>query len=334
MDTSWNGRRMPRLPEPGEWVRWRNPRHAHSQWWDESYGPGPFKVVRVVDHSAEDLPAGVLMETRLGVREVNEVWLALVSPANAGAQPEPSRSAPSLRILVADDDRDTREYLQDLIVRLGHQAFAVSTAKQLIELCRATEPDLVVSDIRLPDGEGIAAALEVYRTHPTPFILVSGFHDADTLARAAIEPVMGYLIKPVKEADLAAAISVARSRFEQQTALRREVSSLQQALEDRKFLERAKGILMKRLHVDEATAYLRLRKLSSDRNRKLAEVAREIIQAEEVFAQLEDMGPRDPEGRPARSAAGPGRTLSWSQRQPTEPATGKQLTSSREANLF
>jgi hypothetical protein len=70
---------MPRLPQPGEWVRWRDPEPARSQWWDESYGPGPFEVVGVVDHTADDLPHGIVLKTRLGEREVNEVWLALVS---------------------------------------------------------------------------------------------------------------------------------------------------------------------------------------------------------------------------------------------------------------
>jgi response regulator NasT len=262
----------------------------------------------VVDHSDVDLPAGILLETRLGRREINEVWLFLEESQTQAAQPQ-AGSRPPLRILVADDDRDTRAYLQEMIARLGHQVFAVETGRQLVELCRATQPDLVVTDIRLPEGEGIDAAIEVYRERPVPFILVSGYHDPQTLARAAAEPIMAYLIKPVQEAELATAIRVAMSRFEQQRLLSREVMDLQHGLEERKLLERAKGIVMRRLHVDEVTAYQRLRKVSSDCNRKLVEVARDILQAEEIFALLEGLGERESRGRAAPAPALSGRSL-------------------------
>ena len=67
---------MPRLPRPGEWVQWRDPRHASTHWWDETFGPGPFEVVCVVDHTLDDAPHGIILKTNLGEREVNEVWLA------------------------------------------------------------------------------------------------------------------------------------------------------------------------------------------------------------------------------------------------------------------
>ena len=78
-------------------------------------------------------------------------------------------------------------------------------------------------------------------------------------------------------------------RFEQSQALRREAADLRQALEDRKVIERAKGILMKRVRVDEGEAFRRLRKLSSEKNRKLVEVARDLMAAEEVFARLDSL---------------------------------------------
>jgi response regulator NasT len=193
----------------------------------------------------------------------------------------------SLRVAVAEDERDTREYLQEMLSRLGHQVVAASNGRQLVEQCRALKPDLIVTDIKMPDMDGIEAAAQVSAVNETPVILVSAHHDAELLERAGADHIMGYLIKPVTSADVETAIAMAMRRFEQFQAIRREAASLRQALEDRKVIERAKGILMRRLGVGEEEAYRRLRKLASDRNHKLVDLARTVLQAEEVFQQLE-----------------------------------------------
>jgi response regulator NasT len=193
-----------------------------------------------------------------------------------------------LRIAVADDERDMREYLQEVVTRLGHQVVAVAeTGRQLAEQCAATAPDLVISDIKMPDMDGIETSLAVNRDQQVPVILVSAHHDAELLTRTGADHIMGYLVKPVKEADLKTAIAVAMQRFGQFLALAKEASDLRQALEDRKLIERAKGVLMKRLQVSEEESFRRLRKLSSDRNRKLVEIAREVVNAEDIFHRLD-----------------------------------------------
>jgi hypothetical protein len=75
---------MPTLPRPGQKVRWRDPEHAHAIGWLDAYGAGPFEVVRIVDKSDQDLPAGVVLLTWLGEREINEVWLALAEGVEGG----------------------------------------------------------------------------------------------------------------------------------------------------------------------------------------------------------------------------------------------------------
>ena len=97
-------------------------------------------------------------------------------------------------------------------------------------------------------------------------ILVSAYHDADLIARAMADHVMAYLVKPIKQADLATTIALAVRRFKEFTALQQQATDLRQALEDRKVIERAKGILMKRAGLDEADAFRRLQKLASDKN--------------------------------------------------------------------
>jgi response regulator NasT len=198
-----------------------------------------------------------------------------------------------LRILVADDERDTREFLQHLLGRLGHQAVGVGTGRQLTELARQVDPDLIVTDIKMPDMDGIAAAEAVNRERETPVILVSAHHDADLLARAGADHIMAYLIKPVSPADVEAAVAVAMARFAQYKVVRAEAASLRQALEDRKLIERAKGVTMKRLAVGEDEAFRRLRKLASDHNLKLVDAARRVLEAEDVFVQMDrGDGPR------------------------------------------
>jgi response regulator NasT len=194
----------------------------------------------------------------------------------------------SLRIAVADDELDVREYFQELLPRLGHEVVAVArTGRELAEKAAVAKPDLVITDIKMPDMDGIEAAMAVNRTQQVPVILVSAHHDAEMLTRAAADHIMGYLVKPVREADVKTAIAIATLRFQHFLAVAKEAADLRQALEDRKVIERAKGIVMKRMRVDEEEAFRRLRKMANDQNRKLVEVAHVIASAEDVFRQLE-----------------------------------------------
>lgn len=155
--------------------------------------------------------------------------------------------------------------------------------RELLELCQSTRPDLVITDIRMPDMDGIQASVQIARQQPLPVILVSAHHDADDIHRAEADHILAYLVKPIKQTDLEPAIAIALRRFEQFQALRKEAADLRQALDDRKVIERAKGIIMKKTGLEEAEAFKRLQKLASDRNKKLVEVAQMILTAEEAF---------------------------------------------------
>jgi two-component system, response regulator PdtaR len=190
----------------------------------------------------------------------------------------------SLKIAVADDELDMRDYFQQILPLLGHTVVgAAETGRELIELCAKTNPDLVITDIKMPDMDGIDAALQIYRKAAMPVILVSAYHDPELIRRAEADHIMAYLVKPIKQADLEPAISLATRRFEQFQELRKETSDLKQALEDRKIIERAKGILMKKAGLDENDAFRRLQKLASEKNRKLIEIAQIILTAEEAL---------------------------------------------------
>jgi AmiR/NasT family two-component response regulator len=190
----------------------------------------------------------------------------------------------SLRILIADDEPDMRDYFRKILPRLGHQVLAAAeTGRELVELCRKAGPDLVITDIKMPDMDGIVAATQIYQQRPVPVILVSAFHDPDLIARAEADHILGYLVKPIKQSDLEPTIALAIRRFEQFEALRKEAADLRQTLEDRKVIERAKGLLMKHVGLDEPEAFRRLQKLAMDSNRRLVEVAQMVLTADEAF---------------------------------------------------
>lgn len=125
-----------------------------------------------------------------------------------------------LRIAVADDEPDMRDFYQTVLPRLGNIVVAaVSNGRDLLEQCRLHRPDLVITEIKMPDVDGIEAAATIYQQRPIPVILVSAYHDPETIQRAEADHVMSYLVKPVRAADLAPCIALARRRFADVQAL-------------------------------------------------------------------------------------------------------------------
>jgi response regulator NasT len=191
-----------------------------------------------------------------------------------------------LRIAVADDEPDMRDYYKTILPRLGHDVVAVAeNGCQLAKLCGEAQPDLVITDIRMPGMDGIDAAAAIHEIKPIPVILVSGYHDSELVERAEADHILAYLVKPIKQADLIPTIALAMRRFEQFEQLRREADGYRQALQDRKLIERAKGVLMKRSGLNEDDAFRRLQKLASEKNLKLVELARSVTLAEEVLSE-------------------------------------------------
>jgi response regulator NasT len=190
----------------------------------------------------------------------------------------------NLRIVVADDEKTMREYLANLLTTLGHQVVAaVRTGWELVATAASRQPDLVITDVKMPELDGLQAAERLNAMRPIPVIVISGYHQADLLDRAEIAPVLAYLVKPVTLDDLRPAIALTMRRFEQFQQLCQENGELRRDLEQRKLLERAKGALMKRLGVDEQHAYANLHKRANDCNRKVVDVAQEILAAEKIF---------------------------------------------------
>lgn len=190
----------------------------------------------------------------------------------------------SYRIAIADDEEVMREYFQDILPDLGHAVVgAASTGRELVTLCAEQKPDMVITDIRMPGMDGIDAAREITESRAIPIILVSAFSDPALIKRAQGTTILAYLIKPIQQPALAAAVAIAGKRFEELEALRQEAGDLRQALEDRKVIERAKGILMKRQSITEDEAYAKLRSAAMKDSKKLVDVARALVASAELL---------------------------------------------------
>ncbi len=201
----------------------------------------------------------------------------------------------ALRIAIADDEPDMREYLQETLILLGHEVTTVAaTGLELVESAGASRPDLIITDIKMPQLDGIDAAAQLCAKEPIPIILISAYHDRRLIERAGDGHVLAYLVKPIERSDLETAISIVMLRFRQFQAVRKEADDLRQALSDRKLIERAKGIMTARAGLSEDEAYRRMSKTARAGNQKLVEVARTILAAEQLLQPGEGHRPKDP----------------------------------------
>lgn len=190
----------------------------------------------------------------------------------------------SMRVLVAEDDVVVAHGLREQVESLGHTALAIArTGVEAAALACELRPDAIIMDIRMPELDGLEATRLVLERSPTAVVILTGHLEQELIERAIAAGAMAYIAKPVEAAELDAALQVARQRFEETQELRGEVSSLREALRVRKIVERAKGILMRRLQVSEAEAFRRLQKRARDQNRKLGDVAQSIVEADQMI---------------------------------------------------
>lgn len=139
----------------------------------------------------------------------------------------------SLRISIADDEVDMRDFLHKMLPRCGHHVVSVAeNGRQLVEHCRQFLPDLVITDIKMPELDGIEASTQINSERPVPVILVSAYHDPVLIERAAGDHISGYLVKPIGFADLQPAIAIAVKRFAEMQLLRDENAELNKKLAD------------------------------------------------------------------------------------------------------
>jgi len=189
-----------------------------------------------------------------------------------------------LRVVVVEDDDAIRLALkQSLTDSLNHEVVGeASNGPQMIEVVQKTNPDLVLFDIHLPGLDGLTALKQINEQHPVAAVAITADRDLALVRRASEEQVLGFLVKPFEHHQLGPALELARARFEEIQELCRENVKLQQTLENRKLVERAKGVLMKRHRWGEAEAFRRLQRAAMNRRTTMAELARKIIDGIEI----------------------------------------------------
>lgn len=186
-----------------------------------------------------------------------------------------------LRIVIADDEAVIRLGLREMLKDQGYQVVGeAADGARVLDLVRKLRPDLVFLDIKMPGVDGLQAARTLLAERAVPVIILTAYADREFVDQAKEAGVLAYLVKPVRESDLRPVIEVAMARFQEIQALQEEIGNLEDALQTRKLIERAKGILMRRDGLDEAAAFGRIQRQARDSRRPMKEIAQEIIATE------------------------------------------------------
>lgn len=187
------------------------------------------------------------------------------------------------RIIIADDESLIRMDLREMLSQLGYLVVGeAGDGQSAVNIARELKPDIVIMDIKMPDLDGIEAARILTQERIAPVLLLTAYSDRELIDRAREAGVAGYLVKPFRESDLAPAIEIALARFAEFRELEKEVGDLQETLETRKLVDRAKGILMDTQGLSEAEAFRRIQKMSMNTRKPMKEVAEAIILAHEA----------------------------------------------------
>ncbi len=187
------------------------------------------------------------------------------------------------RIIVAEDDPVIRMDLKEELQRQGYLVVGdVGDGQSAVTMAREVRPDVVVMDIRMPEMDGITAADLLTRERLAPVLLLTAFSDDELIERARNAGVVHYVTKPWSPRDLKPAIELALARFQEFRSLEGQVKKLEDQLETRKRVERAKGVLMDKHKLSEQEAFRRIQKLSMNSRKSMREVADAILLADEL----------------------------------------------------
>ena len=199
------------------------------------------------------------------------------------ASPSPPAVA-GLRVLLIDDGAHRADPLRDELVRQGHEVVGVIEQATLIHDCvLRLQPDIVIVDAESPTRDTLEHLATLSAKMPRPVVIFAEDEDRAPMRRAIQAGVSAYVVAGLQSQRLAPVLHVAIARFEQDLALREELSKAQAQLASRKLVDKAKGILMREQGLSEDLAYQRLRKLAMDRGEALAQVAQRVIDAHDLL---------------------------------------------------
>ena len=190
-------------------------------------------------------------------------------------------TAPPKRIVLGEDEALIRLDLKEMLEEEGYEVVGeAGDGESAVRLAKELRPDLVILDIKMPGVDGLAAAERISEDRSAPVLILTAFSQKDLVDRAARAKAMGYLVKPFQKSDVVPAMEMALARYEELRALEEEVEDLDQRLEARKLIDRAKGLLLDRYAMKEADAFRFMQKAAMDKRLKMAEVARLVIEGD------------------------------------------------------
>lgn len=181
-----------------------------------------------------------------------------------------------MKILIADDESIIRMGLKSMLQEMGHHVLTATNGREALQMARRHQPELAILDIKMPYTDGLQAAKTLSRTHPLPILLLTAFSEAELINEATDLPIQGYLIKPIQPEELTAAIAVACKRFTEKQTLTEEKDRLEEALEARKVVEKAKGKLMQ-AGLDEEQAYRVIQKHARENRKSMHQAALAVL---------------------------------------------------------
>jgi response regulator NasT len=205
--------------------------------------------------------------------------MPIVVPEGALVMTARTRRAVGRRIVIADDEAVVRMGLRAILEEAGHTVVGeASSGSEVLRIVPELSPDLVLLDIRMPSPDGIEVARRLRAEFPVPIVFLTAFSDRRLLFEAADAGGYAYIVKPVNEGEILAAVEVASARWS-------DLHAVKDALETRKLVERAKGILMQRLHLSEDDAYHLLHRRSRNLRKSMREVAHDVLETDRVIRQ-------------------------------------------------
>ena len=189
----------------------------------------------------------------------------------------------TLKIVVVEDDPVVRLSLKETLEQLGHQVVGeAANGTDMVRTVLELEPDVVVFDIHLPRMNGLDALRHIYQERVVAAVAITADRDQELVRRALEEHVLAYLVKPIEAHQLGPALLVAWARFGELRELANENDTLKQNLQNRKTIERAKGVLMKRHRWSEQEAFRRLQRGAMNRRTTMVELAQSVLNGVEI----------------------------------------------------
>ena len=185
----------------------------------------------------------------------------------------------SARVVVVEDESLIRLDLVEMLTEAGYEVVGqAGDGESGVRLVRDLRPDVVLMDVKMPVLDGVSAAEALAADSIAPIVLLTAFSQSDLIERALAAGVQGYVVKPFTLAELRPAIEIARARFAEVHVLRNGVADLEERLEARKLIERAKSALQAQFGWDEQAAFARMQRAAMDARVPMADVARRVLE--------------------------------------------------------